>query len=393
MREVWSIYQHDSDVGALTAEAIMELRPFDYWTPDGKPQPGTEQVLSILDRVLADAPEHPYGLHLLIHILDCSPFPERADAAADRLRTMTPGIEHLLHMPSHIDITRGRWLDAMVANERAIAADHAYRRIMLPDEHYLYWVAHNYHMLAYAAMMLGESSKATQTAREMLSMIPAESLKTNLALADMLFSLPYDCDLRFGRWKLMLAAPAPPPELPVTTALWHYARGISFAAMNDVTQATAEQRAFKAGCQHIFGDPVLRKCAANERLPVAAKMLEGELLYRAGKVEQAIRALREAAEGEDALSIREPPMCPIPSRHALGATLLDCKQYANAEVVYRADLARHPDNGWALYGLARSLELQHRHVEASVVRQRFERAWEHADVRLTSSCCCLRPQQ
>src|SRR5437867_1345853 len=134
MREVWKKYPKDPDVGALFAEAMMDLRPWDQWTPEGKPEPGTDEILATLDAVLKLNPNHPLANHLYIHAVEASPHPERANAAAERLRNLQPGLAHNVHMPSHIDIRTGRWLDAVDTNIKAVAADQNYQKVFGPPK-------------------------------------------------------------------------------------------------------------------------------------------------------------------------------------------------------------------------------------------------------------------
>jgi tetratricopeptide (TPR) repeat protein len=393
MRKVWQAFPDDADVGALMAEALMDLRPWDQWTLAGHAQPGTDEVLRTLDAVLAKSPRHPLALHLLIHAVESSPHPERADAAAERLRDLEPGIGHLVHMPSHIDVRRGRWQDAVVANEKAIAADKAYRAIVPNQGFYRLYMAHNHHMLAYAAMMQGESLKATQAIRELLASIPKEFLKDNAAMVDGFFAMPYELHLRFGRWDQMLAEPKPSDALPITTALWHCARGVAFAAKNQVDAAKSEQQAFLASAKALPEWAAFGKNSGSDLLGIAEKMLEGEILYRQGQTDASIAALREAVRREDQLHYMEPPDWIQPVRHALGATLMDAGRYADAEAVYRDDLRHYPENGWSLYGLSRSLRRQGKPEEALAVTMRFDKVWKHADVKLSSSCFCLQGKE
>jgi hypothetical protein len=227
---VWKAYPHDADVGALTAEALLDLRPWGQWTRDGKPQPGTEEIIRTLDSVLAESPMHPFALHLFIHAVEESTHPERADGAADLLRKLAPGIEHLLHMPSHIDIRRGRWEAAVITNVNAIAADRLYQNVVSVGEDHDCWVAHDYHMLAYAAAMQGQSEIALRTIKEMTSPLSETFIKEQAKSVDILFAMPYELRLRFGHWDEMLAEPQPKDCLPIATALWRYGRGIAFAA-------------------------------------------------------------------------------------------------------------------------------------------------------------------
>jgi len=392
MRKVWEAHPEDADVGALTAEAIMDLRPWDQWTPAGKPQPGTEEVLRILDTVLAKSPKQPLAAHLMIHASEASPHPERADVAADRLRDLMPGIGHLVHMPSHIDVRRGRWQEAVVANEKAISADNAYYATVPKQGFYRLYMAHNHHMLAYAAMMQGQSLKSKATVKEMLASVPEEAIKHQAELIDGFFALPYELHLRFGRWDEMLAEPKPHEEFPIATALWHYARGVSFAAKGSVDQAKNEQKEFQLAIEHVPPTANFSKNPASSIFGVAERMLTGETLYREGKVDEAIAALRESVKREDNLKYAEPPAWIQPVRHALGAALLDSRRFAEAEQVYRDDLARYPNNGWSLYGLSRAFKGQGKNAEALAVTQQFDKAWEHADVKLASSCFCLQPK-
>ena len=390
MSEVWKTYPNDADVGALTAEALMDLRPWDQWTLDGKAQPGTEQVLRALNSVLEKVPQHPLALHLMIHAVEASPHPERADVAADSLRDLEPALGHLVHMPSHIDVRRGRWQQAVTANQKALKADAAYRKTSPHQGLYRIYMAHNHHMLAYAAMMQGESKKATQAIAEMLAGVPEDFIKQAAAVVDGYFAMPYELHLRFGRWDAMLAEPKPRDIFPIATTLWHYARGVAFAAKNDVKQAKLEQQAFFDAVKEVPKDADFSKNKASDLFGIAENMLAGEILYREGKTDAAVAALREAVAREDKLHYIEPPGWIQPVRHALGATLMNAKRYADAETVYRDDLDRYPENGWSLYGLSQSLKRQGKTAEAAAVAERFEKCWQHADVKLASSCFCLQ---
>src|SRR5262249_37335920 len=126
MRELAKRYPDDLDAATLFAEALMTTMPWDYWTKDGKPKPETEEVVAALEAVLKRAPDHPGATHYYIHAVEASPSPERGLAAAYRLGSLCPGAGHLVHMPAHIFLRLGYYHDAVVANERAIAADESY---------------------------------------------------------------------------------------------------------------------------------------------------------------------------------------------------------------------------------------------------------------------------
>jgi tetratricopeptide (TPR) repeat protein len=204
-----------------------------------------------------------------------------------------------------------------------------------------------------------------------------------------MFAMPYELHIRFGRWDAILEEKMPPEILPITRAFRRYARGVAFAATRQLREAREEQRAFLEEKQAIPKEAMFVMNPAEDVLSVAEAMLEGEILYREGEVENGIAALRNAVRREDLLRYIEPPDWIQPVRHALGATLLDAEKLTDAEEVYREDLIRHPNNGWSLHGLARSLQKQGRTEEAESVQRQFEIAWQHADVKLSSSCFCL----
>lgn len=389
MRQLWKKYPTDADVGALCAESLMDLRPWDLWTLDYQPQPGTEEVIATLEATLTQAPNHPLALHLYIHAIEASGQPEKAAAPADRLRDLTPGLGHLVHMPSHIDVRLGAWKKAAVANEKAIAADARYQERSPKQGFYHVYMAHNRHMLAYACMQRGESARALKAIQEMAAAIPPEWIKENAAVVDGFTAMPLEVLVRFGKWDEVLSAPEPPDYLPIARAMRHCARGIAYAAQNHVSQAKEEQSAFLAAKARVPEGAAFSNNKAEDLLGVAEHLLAGEILYREGKAEESIAALREAIRREDQLRYAEPPDWLRPVRHTLGAVLLSEGLAAEAAQVYRDDLDRYPNNGWSLYGLSHSLEFAGESEKAAKALAQFKLIWADSDFTLTSSCLCL----
>jgi tetratricopeptide (TPR) repeat protein len=388
MRKVFARHADDADVGSLFAEALMDLRPWDLWQPDGQSQPGTDEVVATLEKVLVIAPRHPLALHLYIHAVEASPHPEKAAAPADRLRDLQPGLGHLVHMPSHIDVRIGHWKEAITANAKAIKADDRYRARSPQQGFYNVYMAHNRHMLAYAAIMRGQSDLAIKSINNMAKGMPAEWVKENAIVADGFTAMPLEVLVRFGRWKEVLAAPEPPEYLPVSRAMRHCARGIAFAAQGNIEKAGIEQSLFLKARAAVPAEARVGNNAATDVLAVGEQLLAGELLVRTDELEAGLAALREAVRREDKLRYSEPPDWLHPVRHALGATLLTHGRAAEAEQVYRDDLKRLPNNGWSLYGLSRSLHLQNKHEEAKKLDTAFAAVWQDADIKITSSCFC-----
>ncbi len=388
MRSAWKQHPKDADVGALFAESLADLRPWDLWTPDGQPQPGTDELIATLESVLALDPRHPLANHLYIHAVEASPHPEKADRAADALRDLQPGLGHLVHMPSHIDIRRGRWEEAVAANAKAIEADRRYAARAPEQGFYRLYMAHNHHMLTYGAMMTGQSALALRTIRAMVADIPLEFFRAN-AFADGFMAMPLEVLMRFGRWDEILAEPPFPDFVPISRALQHYARAVAHAAKGDVAAAQTEQVAFLEARTRVPKEAQFGNNTGSDVLDVAERLMKGEILYRSGQPEEGIAALREAVTREDKLRYDEPPDWIQPVRHALGAALLSSGRLAEAEAVFREDLAKLPGNGWGLYGLQRALQLRKKADEAAATEKQFDETWRQADVQIKSPCLCL----
>jgi len=394
MREVWKKYPEDPDVGALFAESMMNLRPWDQWTPDGKPQPGTEEIIATLDAVLKLNPNHPLANHLYIHAVEASPNPERAMAAADRLRDLQPGLAHNVHMPSHIDIRTGQWLKAVDTNAKAVEADKRHRKVFGPPKGFLnVYIAHNRHMLAYAAMMTGQRDLAMKHIRALVAEIPADFLEENALIAEGNVSMPLEVMVRFGMWDEILAEPEKyTDKMWFTRAFHHAARAIAYAAKGDTANTRKAQSVFLERAKLVPKEDFVSNNSCEALLDIVIPMVEGEILVAEGKIDEGIEQLLAAIQKEDALKYDEPPGWMIPVRHSLGAVLMKQQRFAEAEQVYRDDLARWPENGWSLVGLIESLRKQKKNAdEIAQTQTRFKKVWAKADLTITTSCLC-QPQ-
>ena len=386
MRDVTRRVPADLDAATLFADALMNLRPWSLWTPEGTPQPGTEEIVATLERVLAADPRHPGANHLYIHAVEASPDPRRAEAAADRLLALMPGAGHMVHMPSHIYYRIGRYADAGSVNVAAVAADRAYFAKSQPSPIYrgMYY-PHNLDFVWHAASMEGRSAECVRAAREFASEVPAAAV---LEMPDMETApaAPLLALARFGRWDKVLAQPAPPAKMLYATAAWRYARGLAFTATSRRAEAARELAELQVVLASVPADRTVAgffKMADMVRL--ASETLAGEMAARGGDVEAAVKHLALAVRLQDEHWFTEPPPWHYPVRQSLGAALLQAGRAAEAEAVYREDLRRNPENGWSLFGLAQSLRAQGKTADAAVTDARFSRAWARADVRLTSS--------
>ena len=383
-------FPDDPDVCAIRAESKMVLRPWKLWSASGLPAPETPEIVAVLEAGLFRWPDHPGLCHFYIHTMEASPTPERALPAADSLRGRHPVAGHLIHMPTHIDVRVGDYESVVRDNALAIECDRAYVAARGRDNFYSLYRVHNYHFLVYGAMFEGNSGLALRVAREMIDEIPRPMLESMPDFLEAFLTVPYHVLVRFGRWDEILTEPEPEPLFIATRAMRHYARGVAFAVRGDADAARAEQQAFETTRAEVPESRVLFNNPMSSILAIASAMLDGEIEFRVGDRERAFERLREAVALDDGLNYDEPWGWMQPTRHALGALLLENGDLEEARSVYEADLARHPHNGWSLHGLAECHERLGEPDDAAQVRDRFHEAWARADVELQSSCFCRR---
>jgi len=393
MRRVHAAHPADPDVAALLAEALMQLRPWRLWSPEGEPAPEVAEIRAVLEAGLARWPDHPMLCHLYIHAMEASPEVELAIPAAERLEDLTPGLGHLVHMPSHVYAWTGRYEDVVRVNERAVEVDGHYVAHAGRNNLYTLYRIHNYHFVAYGAMFEGQSELALEAARELTTEIPPELHASMIDLTDVFMATPYHVLVRFGRWDEILAEPEPAPELLAARAVWRYARGVAYASLGRVDEALAERERFLEAKAAVPESRLLFQNPVADVLDVAEQVLRGEVEYRRGNVEKAFVHLRRAVELDVRLNYDEPWGWMEPARHALGALLTDQGRYEEALEVYARNLERYPENGWALFGMAECYGALGREREAADARARFERAWARADTAIPGSCFCrVRPE-
>jgi len=389
MREVWKIYSESADVGTLFAESLMDLHPWDLWV-NGTPQPWTPEIVGTLEQALKLNPKHPGANHYYIHAVEASPSPGRAVIAADKLVNLVPDSGHMVHMPSHIYARVGRWPDAAECNREAIRVDATYRAIYPRPGFYAMYMMHNAHFLSFSAMMLGRQEEGIRAARELVESVPQDFLSNYTAVADGFMVLVPEVLMRFGRWQEILDEPEPRADLYLARALWRFTRASGLTALGQTEQARKEQVAFEQAVAQVPKDRTMGNNSATNILNIAAEMLAGEIAAQAGDYDQAIQRLRNAVKAEDQLVYDEPPGWIQPTRHTLGAVLLKAGKASEAEVTYREELTRNPENGWSLMGLRDALQRQGKKDEAESVNRRYKKAWAYADVTPPSTCYCQK---
>ena len=411
MRAVHRAHPDDLDVCALFAEAVMNRTPWALWdlvTGEPADNASTVEATEVLEAAFRDldsggANQHPGLLHMYIHLMEMSPHPERALKAGDTLVDLIPDAGHLVHMPTHIDVLCGHYQNVVARNHAAVVADRRYLEQAGPANFYTLYRCHNYHFKAYGAMFLGQYGPAAEAAAEMIATLPAGLLgPDDMPLADWLegfVPVTQHVLIRFGKWQEILDQPLPEdPELYcVTTAMMRYARAVAYASTQRVAEAEQEREAFMAARDRVPESRMLFNNTCLDILAVAEAMMTGEVEYRKGNHDAAFEHLNRAVELDDNLPYDEPWGWMQPTRHALGALLMDQGRLDEAEAAYRADLGLdgqlrracwHPDNVWSLHGLHECLTRRGETIEANHIKQRLDLAQARADVKIESSCYC-----
>lgn len=411
MRLVYQAYPDDWDVATLFAEALINRTPWQLWDlATGQPADGADtlEAIDVLERGIAqvesaNADPHPGLLHIYIHVMEMSPTPEKALRAADILRDLVPEAGHLKHMPSHIDILCGDYYNAVVANNRAIEVDNKFAKRDGEINEYTLYRAHDIHFKMYSAMFLGQYQTSMEAADEMLELVHHDLLSLEeppmaYSLEGMV-SMKLHVLIRFGKWEDILEESFPEDkELYCNTvAMLHYARAIAFATLHRFDEADAERLAFKVAEENLLEDRYIFNNTCADILKVAEAMMNGEVEYHKGNYDIAFDHLRQAVYLDDHLLYAEPWGWMMPTRHALGALLLEQGHIEEATAVYRADLGldqtvyrpmQHPNNVWGLFGYVSCLEKQGNLAEAETMRAQLNIALARTDVEINASCFC-----
>jgi hypothetical protein len=387
MRDLAKQYPDDLDAQVIFAESLMNTMPWDYWTRDRTPKPETEEILSALRFVMSRNPNHPGANHFYIHAVEAGPSPGDGLGAADRLLRYAPAAGHLVHMPAHIYMRVGQYQDAIVANELAVKADKDYIRSCRAQGFYpgVYY-PHNIHFLWWAQLFEGRSKDALRTADQAARYANENYCGPSKAYeAPRLRHLPWLTMVRFGKWDqvLAIAQPANTNDFLVDRALWHFARGLAFAAKQEVTAAEREEKALTAIASSEEAKQVSTPIfPVADTLAVSAHWLAGKVAGAKGDTREMIAQLEKAVALETALPYMEPSYWPVPARTALGAALLQSGDAVKAEQVFRDDLKYWARNGWSLLGLEQALRAQGKAQQADDVQRQFTAAWARADVKL-----------
>ena len=385
MGKLWKDSPADLDAGTFYAEAMMDTQPWDYWQQDGVTAKGHgAEIVSTLESIIRQAPEHPGALHLYIHAVEATTTPERAEHAADVLVKLMPEAGHIVHMPSHIYYRVGRYADAVRVNEDAAKIDEGYIAACKAQGFYpAGYYGHNIHFLWTSSEMQGRYQTALDASRRLVKAVDAVNLARQLPQGELYAFTPVVTQLRFGQWQGVLAEPAFPKALILDRGVAAYARGYAFANTGQAGKAKTDLANLDKLLKSNFGKYDQAGVPAKAMLELARALLDAEIARTSGDLPGAVAKYQAAWKLEQALPYTEPPWWHQPTSHYLGAVLLQARRPAEAESVYRESLKTYRDDGWALAGLAAALEAQGK--PAADVRKAQADAWRYADTKLSTS--------
>ncbi len=390
LKKVYNTYSNDPDIGALYAESIMNLHPWNLYDKKTKePQPWTHEIVTVLEKLIRQHPRHPGAPHFYIHAVEASKTPERGLASANLLMTLVPGSGHLVHMPSHIYIWTGDYHLGVLANMEAVKIDSAYVTSCNAQGAYpIAYYPHNYHYLAAMATFEGNSNLAWSSAKKVQEKTVKDILlEPGWGTLQHYYAIPWFTGVKLNMWDSLLSVEPLQKEWIYPRAILHYARGMAYLGKKDVSKAEGELTQLK----ELAKDPVLKETTIwgintmHDIVQIAVNVLTAEVCQQSKEYDKANTAFLQAIAIEDNLNYNEPPDWFFSVRHHLGTALLKQEKYAEAEKIFREDLSKWKENGWALYGLYLSLQNQGKPADAQSVKNRFDKAWKHADFDISAS--------
>jgi hypothetical protein len=316
-------------------------------------------------------------MHYYIHAVEASDRPERAEPSADRLRGAIPAAGHLVHMPSHIYYRVGRYLDAFAVNKTAVAVDEKYLDTTnAPMGVYrLGYYPHNIHFMIASAQMAGDGPVVIAAAEKLRSLIPDEVAR-GIAMTHPVKAAPYFAHAQFSQPEAILDFPDPGDAMPYVQAMWHYARGIAYAAKGDVAAAESEASAITA-IERNSDFAALKDVGipAIDVLKLARAVVEGRIAQAQGNSKLAIKNFEQAAALQDGLPYTEPPYWYYPVRQTLAAALLQARRFDESEAQFHRALERAPNNGWSYYGLSELYKARRNNEAARKFEEKLANTW------------------
>lgn len=387
MKKLYDKYPDDSEISALYAESIMNLHPWDLYDKEGKPKVWTPEIVTLLEKLMAQNPSHPGAHHFYIHAVEASSTPERSYNSAKVFDDgLVPGSGHLLHMPSHTYIRTGDYHKGTLSNIAAVKADSTYVSSCHAQGAYpLAYYPHNYHFLAATATLEGNSYWAMIGATKVSKHVHPEIMAApGWGTLQHYYTIPYYVAVKFKKWDAILNMKLKTYDLKYPKAIRHYAEGMAHLGKGHVDNAKAELKYLEALAkdESLNDITVWDINSVYQLVQIAENVLKAEILAHEKDFKASIALLKEAVKMEDALNYNEPPDWFFSIRHHLGRVLIQNGQQQRAVKTYLEDLKRLPKNGWAYHGLKTAYENLGDKKNATKYQELFNNSWQHADFKL-----------
>lgn len=390
MGEVFKAFPQDADIGTLYAESKMNLHPWDLFDKQGQAKEWTPEIIATLDQVLKINPKHCGAHHFYIHAVEASAEPEKGLQSAQLFdEGLVPGAGHLLHMPSHIYIRTGDYHKGTVSNIQAIKTDSAYVSACNAQGAYpLAYYPHNYHFMAATATLEGNSQWAILAARKTAEHAHRQLMKEpGWGTLQHYYTIPYNVYIKFGKWKEILELDNQDTTLQYPEAVRHYARGMAYLGLNDLTNSKRELQSLEkyAGDESLKAITIWEINSVYDLLQIAQRVLKAEILASEASYDQSIALLKEAAKMEDKLNYNEPPDWFFSVRHHMGAVQIEAGKYRDAITTFEEDLDRLPKNGWAYHGMKLAYAKLKDTDKMKEMDELLASSWATADIELSNS--------
>ena len=393
MRALNNEFPDDPDIAALYAGSYMSIRRWDYWDSDGRPKGETIEVAEALERIINNGQAHPGVYHLHIHLIEASMEPERALVSANALEETVPIVGHVVHMPAHIYVRLGNYQKAIENNIRSQKVDRELAKLWgdmpLPNIG-TYPLSHKIHaghaldFVRYAATVQGNFEIANKAAWNMANRIKGDAVM--VMGGQKRVSAPWLVLKIFGKWDEILSLEPEHQGTPYLDGIWSYVLGSAHLAKGNFDLAKIELDKLNNLANSPNADQYrVGATPASSVLKVAAYGLQGEFFSAYGEHLKAVNSFQKGVNLEDKNNYTEPPDWAQPMRHYLGAALLKSGKFQEAEQTYRRDLKWNQNNGWSLYGLHQSLELQGKEKESEEIYKQWNIAWKASDIKIKAS--------
>ena len=363
MKELYKKFPSDAEIGALYADALMNQHPWDLWQHDGQPKPWTPQIEKVLESILKYAPNHPGANHYYIHTMEASPYAAKANASAERLGRLAPGIAHIVHMPSHIYIRTGQYEKGVNVNISAVEKYKTYLKIFpdVANNAPLYEI-HNRHMQAACSMNMNNYPLALKDALECRNSFDTSFLSLDAPMGgyvQYVYMTPELAMITFEKWDDILQQPEVATRFHYAAVIQYFAKGMANANTNEIKKA----RESLTKLESFLNEKDLAVVLTPFNAPLSAAniakyILMGTIAQKENDPKKAIKYFRMAVATEDSLVYNEPRDWLVPARHYLGNALLNAKKYKQAEEIFREDLKVQPNNFTSVKGLQSAQQMQ-----------------------------------